>query len=268
LIAEVFTQTDPMPMSGGAYEQSYAYGGNNPAMYGDPSGLRKKAAGSNVGRKLVVKHRVLINSMSARHGLDPKVAALILMGENDFGRNMAFLSRKAEGMDPFGDPRVGVANLHSWDLVEPLRDLGTGTVKRELAGTIEKIKVDTGRAFGGRSDYSDSWVDEHFSPQTLINRSGDDEDANIRILILNLAATAKRLRLVTRAGPLSFNDALVLSRKTGGDPAVSLYAGRLREYNAWLSGPPYNGDTRLAATRTQRPSWLNEYAGYKPEALL
>jgi Type VI secretion system (T6SS), amidase effector protein 4 len=35
-----FTQTDPMPMSGGAYEQSYAYGMNNPVRFVDPSGRR------------------------------------------------------------------------------------------------------------------------------------------------------------------------------------------------------------------------------------
>ena len=258
-----------MPLgAGSAFESPYVYAGNNPAVYVDPSGLRKKAAGSNVGRKLVVKHRALINSMSARHGLDPKVAALILMGENDFGRNMSFLSRTAEGIDPFGDPRVGVANLHSWDLVEPLKFLGDGTVKRELAGSIEKVKVDAGRAFGGRSDYSDTWVDNHFSPQTLINRSGDDEDANIRILILSLAATATRLRLETQGGPVSFNEALVLSRKTGGYAAIELYAGRMGNYNDWLAGPPYSGDSRLRATRTSKPGWLNEYAGYTPGVLL
>jgi hypothetical protein len=41
VVAEQFTQTDPMPYgSGHAYEASYVYGRNNPLMYTDPSGLR------------------------------------------------------------------------------------------------------------------------------------------------------------------------------------------------------------------------------------
>jgi hypothetical protein len=35
-----FTQTDPTPLGGGAYEQSYAYARNNPTVYVDPSGRR------------------------------------------------------------------------------------------------------------------------------------------------------------------------------------------------------------------------------------
>jgi hypothetical protein len=52
--ATVFTQTDPMPMgAGSSYEQSYAYAGNNPAVYIDPSGLRKKhGCNTGVGRTL------------------------------------------------------------------------------------------------------------------------------------------------------------------------------------------------------------------------
>jgi hypothetical protein len=40
-----FTQTDPFPMGpGSAFEQSYAYGTNNPARFVDPTGLRSSGA--------------------------------------------------------------------------------------------------------------------------------------------------------------------------------------------------------------------------------
>ena len=45
LVAERFTQTDPMPMGAGtAYESSYVYGLNNPLVYVDPSGERGKSS--------------------------------------------------------------------------------------------------------------------------------------------------------------------------------------------------------------------------------
>jgi RHS repeat-associated protein len=50
----MFTQTDPMPMSGGSFEASYAYGRNNPAMFTDPSGLRAHAASSNIPNQLAL----------------------------------------------------------------------------------------------------------------------------------------------------------------------------------------------------------------------
>jgi hypothetical protein len=49
--ATVFTQTDPMPMSGGSFEASYVYGRNNPTIYVDPSGLRA-SCNTSVGRQL------------------------------------------------------------------------------------------------------------------------------------------------------------------------------------------------------------------------
>jgi hypothetical protein len=43
LMAEQFSQTDPMPPgAGSAFESSYGYGLNNPLVYTDPSGLRAK----------------------------------------------------------------------------------------------------------------------------------------------------------------------------------------------------------------------------------
>jgi pimeloyl-ACP methyl ester carboxylesterase len=42
---EYFTQTDPMPLGGGAYESAYVYGRNNPSLFTDPSGLRAVAFG-------------------------------------------------------------------------------------------------------------------------------------------------------------------------------------------------------------------------------
>ena len=40
-----FTQTDPLPYGpGSTFESAYAYAGNNPVVYTDPSGLRKKSS--------------------------------------------------------------------------------------------------------------------------------------------------------------------------------------------------------------------------------
>ena len=46
----VFTQTDPAPLGAGSpFESAYGYGGNSPALYSDPSGLRKQSGGSGWG---------------------------------------------------------------------------------------------------------------------------------------------------------------------------------------------------------------------------
>ena len=264
-----FTQTDPLQADvGSAFESAYVYAGNNPAVYSDPSGLRKKAAGSNVGRKLVVKHRGLINSMSQRYGLNPEVAALILMEENNFGRNMNFLSAQAEQMDPFGDSRTGIANLHSWDLAAPLDAFTLGGVRSALGDDLLEAgrKRDKTRRPSAEVDAA---VERRFAsdPTRAIRWSQTDEELNIKILILNLASTDRNLE-GPGAGPLSRDEALVLSRKTGGGAAADLYNGKYKAYNDWLAGPPYSGDGRLTAGPGRRPDWLSRYDKYNPSVLL
>ena len=265
----MFTQTDPAPLgAGSAFESAYAYGGNSPLVYTDPSGLRKKAAGSNIGRQLVVKHRGLINSMSQRYGLNPEVTALILMEENNFGRNMNFLSAQAEQMDPFGDPRTGIANLHSWDLIEPIRAFTLGGVRSALGDDLLEAGRKRDKTRRSAADV-DAAVERRFAsdPIRAIRWSQTDEELNIKILILNLASTNRNLQGVG-SGPLSRDEALVLSRKTGGEAAANLYNGNYKAYNDWLEGPPYSGDARLVAGPGRRPDWLSRYDKYNPAVLL
>ena len=52
MLERQFTQTDPLPMgAGSAYESSYVYGGDNPNMYSDPSGLRRTKCNTSLGRQ-------------------------------------------------------------------------------------------------------------------------------------------------------------------------------------------------------------------------
>jgi hypothetical protein len=76
------TQTDPLPLGAGtAFESPYAYAGNSPLVYVEPSGLRKA---KTAGEKLVKKNCKFIKDDCRRAGVKPELVAKILMEENNF----------------------------------------------------------------------------------------------------------------------------------------------------------------------------------------
>jgi hypothetical protein len=64
LRATVFTQTDPTPNGAGhPFESAYAYAGNNPAVYVDPSGLRKTCKAPGVATTFKLFGKALVDKL-------------------------------------------------------------------------------------------------------------------------------------------------------------------------------------------------------------
>jgi RHS repeat-associated protein len=258
-----FTQTDPMPLGAGSvYESAYAYAGNNPAVYVDPSGMRKA---KTAGEKLVRKNCGLIKDFCRRTGVNPGVVAKILMEENNFSSFVGDLASTAETMDPFGDPRTGVSNLHTWDLASVVPGFGVANTRAALGDDYERaVNQNIGPDIGnGQRNYI---LDKENSRVTAWSQ--DDDRLNVKILILRLRLTKLDLDRRPAAGPLTPNDALILSRKAGPDAAIGLYRGNLRRYQSGLVQSGYAGDSRFQASATKSPAWLQRYAKYDPLSFL
>ena len=64
LVLECFTQTDPLPAGPGtAFESAYVYAGNNPAVYTDPSGLRKTCKAPGVATTFKLFGKALVDKL-------------------------------------------------------------------------------------------------------------------------------------------------------------------------------------------------------------
>jgi hypothetical protein len=262
-VATVFTQTDPMPEgAGSAFESSYVYAGNNPVVYVDPSGLRKA---STAGEKLVKKHCRLIKDFCRRAGVNASVVAKVLMEENNFSSFVGDIASTAEWLDPFGDPRTGVANLHTWDLSSVVDGFGVANTRAALGADYERAVNEYISPDAGNSQRN--YILENQNAKVTDWSQGNDR-LNIKILILRLRITKLELDKRRSAGPISSSEALILSRKAGPNAAYGLYSGDLTTYRDGLTQSGYSGDPRFAASATQSPSWLRRYDKYDPSPFL
>jgi RHS repeat-associated protein len=227
--------------------------------------VKKKAdkwAGSNVGRKLVVKHAALINQLSKDHKITTDVIAKILMEENNFGEKMDFLSRNAEILDPRGDNRRGIANHHNHDLVNAIQNLGKAFVKGVLGEDMYSCDSGPFEGFDECKRKTDeSWDNPKHRPGiAVIQNTQNNERLSIKVLVLALASVRFQLVQYEGGGVLTFDEALIYSRKVGDDAAVDLYAGDIKAYSVWLESNDRD-DFRIRKD-LKRPSWLDRYDKY------
>ena len=195
----MFTQTDPLPLgAGSAFESLYVYGGNNPAVYTDPSGLRKTSCNTSLGRQAGASFLGLASSVVPFYNRDFSVCeahavSKILGPATVVGSTLAAGScgtlvgvgtlnpqMAAGAAGACGGVAKGVAtgNLNltdvSWDYAEGYSTAPPGNLPRPVSSLVDdlrsseapsydrflRLRSSSGRAFFNSPSPQYDWVDD------------------------------------------------------------------------------------------------------------